>query len=109
MTTFYLLLVFFFIFFVRQFTPASAGHDANVPAISIYALAVARWTLEHWYLTVPALAIDTALYVLLASLGPKLNWLATVWAFLIMLGTILLLGILAVGGALLVEHMPLGR
>ena len=44
----------------------------------------------------PALVPDAIVYLLLARLGPQFNWLASVWAYLILLGTILLLGVLAV-------------
>ena len=42
------------------------------------------------------MAPDAIVYFLLAGLGPKFNWLASVWAYLILLGTILLLGVVAV-------------
>ena len=45
---------------------------------------------------VPALVPDAIVYLLLARLGPKFDWLASVWAYLILLGTILLLGVVAV-------------
>ena len=81
---------------VPQYMRIFEAHKIALPDISKWVLLLSDRAVHWGYLLVPALVPDAIVYLLLARLGPQFNWLASVWAYLILLGTILLLGVLAV-------------
>jgi hypothetical protein len=68
-----------------------------LPASSILVINLSHWMSYNWYLLVPVLVLDGIIHFFLLRLSPRLNWLAAVWAFLIMVFAVVLLGVIAIG------------
>ena len=109
MTCMLLLLIVVLIVLVPTHVGVFANHGMDLPRMTQFAVRCSSWMIHYWFLTVPALALDGIVYFLLAGLSPKLNWLASVWACLVVLGMTLLVGTLAVAICLPLQQLPLGR
>ena len=91
---------------VSRFLAIFAEFEAEVPPVTILVIDLSHVVTAYWYLLLPlALVIDAALLFGLSCLPPAARWLATVWATLVWLATLVLLAIVVVGLFLPLEEL----
>jgi type II secretory pathway component PulF len=84
---------------VPHFERVFADFSLQLPVITQVLIVLSRWTCAFWWLIAPAGLIDAGVLFGLRSLPRGARWLSTLWAAVVLLGVILVLGaaIVAVG------------
>ena len=71
--------------------------DAELPAMTVLVINLSRVVPGYWYLALPlGLAVDAALLFGLSRLPAEARWLGTLWASLVWMAALLLLGLIVV-------------
>ena len=100
-------LVVAFVLPFQRLVATMKDRDLELPAMTIAVINFGNWLTDYWYLLAVLLVPDGLAYFGLSRLSRKWNWLATVWALVWLLATILLLVFLIVAWEL--TSVPIGE
>jgi hypothetical protein len=86
---------------VPSFVRMYKDFDVELPPMTQWVFRLSHVVVSYWYLILPlGMGIDAVILGRLSLLPDETNWLGTLWAVLVLLATILLLGLVIVALAM---------
>ena len=87
------VLLFVLLRVVPNFAKIFAEFAVQLPGITQLVIGCSQWTCAYWWLLVPLGFADAGVLVGLRCLPSGARWLSTLWAVLVLLAAILLIGV----------------